>query len=60
MILVDESKLVNGCIVMIGEAYGLKYDYNNYNEESYSEYLDKIVEMLEYENTKGQCKVCLW
>ena len=53
MILVDESKLVNGCIAMIGEAYGLKYDYNNYNEESYSEYLDKIVEMLEYENAKG-------
>ena len=50
MILVDESKLVNGCITMIGEAYGLKYDYDNYNEESYSEYLDKIVEMLEYED----------
>ena len=47
MILVDETKLTNKCIAMIGEDYGMEYEMKNFSEESYKEYIEKIVERLQ-------------
>lgn len=46
MLLIDETRLYNDVIALIGECYGIKYNYNEFNQETYDEYIDKIVEML--------------
>ena len=46
MIVIDECKLTNGIIELIGECYGVKYDHSNWEEENYLEHIDYIVEML--------------
>ena len=50
MLLIDETKLTCGVIAMIGQCYGKEYDYNNFDEESYYNYLNDIIEELEESN----------
>lgn len=44
MIIIDESKLTNGCIEMIGNAYGMTYDHNDYDRDTYEDFIDDVVE----------------
>ena len=44
MLLIDERKLTNGVIDLIGECYDIKYDHSRYTDESYDEHIDKVVE----------------
>jgi hypothetical protein len=44
MLLIDERKLTNGVISLIGECYGMKYDYSNYTGDSYDAFIDEVVE----------------
>ena len=46
MLLIDENKLQNQTIELIGLNYGLK---QNKEEEDYFDYLDRIVNTLWYE-----------
>ena len=46
MLLIDENKLQNQTIELIGLNYGLK---QNKEEEDYFDYLDRIVNTLLYE-----------
>ena len=45
MLLIDEYKLQNQAIELIGLSYGIKW---NKEEEDYFDYMDKIVEQLQY------------
>ena len=46
MLLIDENKLQNQIIELIGLNYGLKQDKR---KEDYFDYLDRIVDTLQYE-----------
>ena len=46
MLLIDENKLQNQTIELIGLNYGLKQDNR---KEDYFDYLDRIVDTLQYE-----------
>ena len=48
MILIDECKLQNQTIELIGLNYQMKQEKG----ESYKDFLDRIVERFEYGNTK--------
>lgn len=50
MILINETKLTKGCIATIGECYGMEYDYNNFNEETYERYIESIIDKLTFIN----------
>lgn len=44
MIILDESKLSKGTLAMIGHDYGMEFDYKEYNQEDYEEFIDDVVE----------------
>lgn len=44
MIIIDESKLRKCDIELIGNAYEMCYDWNNWSEETYDEFIDSIVD----------------
>ena len=44
MIIVNENKLRKCDIELIGNAYGMRYDWNNWSEETYDEFIDSIVD----------------
>ena len=46
MLLIDENRLQNQTIELIGLNYGLKQDKR---KEDYFDYLDRIVDTLQYE-----------
>lgn len=46
MIVIDETKLSNGIIELIGRAYGMEPQGREYYMEEYQEYLDEVVEKL--------------
>ena len=50
MLLIDENKLQNQTIELIGLNYGIKW---NKEEEDYFDYTDKIVEQLQYKVQDG-------
>lgn len=47
MLLIDELQLNCGTIAQIGECYGMKYDYNNYNVTTFNKYIEMIVAKLQ-------------
>ena len=47
MLLIDELQLNCGTIAQIGECYGMKYDYSNYDAISFSEYIEMVVAKLQ-------------
>lgn len=49
MLLIDENKLTVGVISLIGQCYGMEYDYDNFDEDTYDEYIDEIVQKLQQE-----------
>ena len=54
MICIDENKLTNYTIQLIGEAYGISRDkYNMSTEEGYYAYIEEVMDML-YEETEKQ------
>ena len=69
MIIIDETKLRNCDIELIGNAYGMYYDYDNWSKETYDAFLDMIVwklspqciiiktEMENYENEMSYTEV---
>ena len=46
MLLVDEGRLRKCDIELLGNAYGMKYDHSNWNEETYDAFIDSVVEEL--------------
>lgn len=46
MIQIDENKLKCGTIAMIGEDLGYYYNYNEFIEEDYDNYIKMIVNKL--------------
>lgn len=44
MIILDESKLTNGTLSMIGQDYGMKMDV-----EAYEEFIDDVVERFKFD-----------
>lgn len=49
MILIDETKLTNGTIGMIGQDLGIEgHNVNDWfrNIESFDEYIDKVIKIL--------------
>ena len=48
VIIVDESKLRYGTLAQIGEDYGMKYDYADYEVETYEAFIQSIVDRLEF------------
>ena len=49
MIIVDESKLRYGTLAQIAEDYDMKYDYANYEVETYEAFIDSLVERLAFD-----------
>lgn len=49
MIIIDESKLTNGCIEMIGNAYGMTYDHKDYDRDTYEDFIDDVVERFKFD-----------
>lgn len=44
MILIDETKLTNGIIELIGNRYGRFYDHSKYDDYSYDTFINSVVE----------------
>lgn len=49
MIIIDENKLTNGCIEMIGNAYGMVYDHKDYDRDTYEDFIDDVVERFKFD-----------
>ena len=49
VIIIDESRLTFGTIAKIGEECGIKYDYENYEPETYEAYIQSIVEKYKFD-----------
>jgi hypothetical protein len=49
MIILNENKLRCSTLAMIGEDYEMEYDMNNFDEESYGEYLASIVKRFNFD-----------
>lgn len=63
MILIDERRLTNGIIEVIGEAYGLKYDHKNFDSNTYQEHIHSVVEhltpyLVTIESDVEKCDIC--
>jgi hypothetical protein len=48
MIILDESKLTNGTLAMIGQDYGMKIPSAT-NVEAYEEFIDDVVERFKFD-----------
>ncbi len=46
MLLVNEERLRKCDIELLGNAYGIEYDWNNWDEETYDEFIGSVVERL--------------
>jgi hypothetical protein len=49
MIIIDETRLTYDTIAKIGRDCGMEYDYENYNADSYEEYIKSIVEKYKFD-----------
>lgn len=55
MILIDEYKLTNGAIALIGECYGMHYDQGkDYDPDEYDEYIASIVERFWFKESEEE------
>lgn len=48
MIIIDENKLTFGTIAKIGDEYGMTYNYEDYEVETYEAYIRSIVDRFEF------------
>jgi predicted hydrocarbon binding protein len=48
VIILDESKLTNGTLAMIGQDYGMKISSAT-NVEAYEEFIDDVVERFKFD-----------
>lgn len=48
MIIIDENKLTFGTIAKIGDEYGMEYNYEDYEIETYEAYVRSIVDRFEF------------
>lgn len=49
MIILDESKLNKGTLAMIGHDYGMQFNYKEYNQEDYEEFVNNVVERFYFD-----------
>lgn len=49
MIILDETKLRNGTLMMIGEDYGMKIEPYGITEEAYDEHIENIIERFRFD-----------
>lgn len=48
MIIVDEKKLTHGTLAAIGRDYGMEYNYEDYEIETYEAFVSSIVNRFEF------------
>lgn len=48
MIIIDESKLTHNTIALIGRDYGMEYDYENYEVETYEAFVKSVIERFDF------------
>ena len=49
MIVLDETKLSNGTLMMIGEDYGMEVNPYEVNQDEYYSYIKSIVERFKFD-----------